>query len=263
MKRFETSLAAALTLGVALVFGCGGGGSGSSSTASPEAAAENSAGAAQDMGALKADKGSEAGLGAAMQLYGDLQALTATTQANQATAPLEGGDAQDSAGYGDLTAPLSADCLATDADGNATYTDCQVAGATFNGTVSGQGDDITLDITMDMPDPGSVAGVDSPVKSVKVTEKGTLTITEAMIKGTINIGIDMELDLSGQTGGVSIPGGFPTSITQNIAAVFDVTLTDGCVTGGTIQVTASGGMSTAGQQNMTATFSGCGDVAVQ
>lgn len=254
---------------LAAACGSDGGGSGSSS---PTASASASVSSAQTLESGARDGVPEDTLAGAMALQAQLQGLVAQKQAaamqKAATSPA----ASAGAAFGAMQGALNAACL-NQSGANQTYTNCQESGATFNGTVNANGDQVAIDLTIDV-DPAAAASatgqtlpMGGPVKGVKVGEKGVLTMTPTLIQGDLNVTIDTEVELAQVGLPAGIPG-IPSSmhLQSTVKATFDVTLLDGCAVGGTLVVDSTFQGTSAGTQSVraTATFGpACGDVVVE
>ena len=250
MKRVKWMAVAVGALFV--IAGCESDSSGGSSggEAAAKASADQSTKTALSMDVLKTDMGSEAGLGAALQLSTDIQAASNAMQADNAL----GAAASALEAY---EAPLDAACV-TQSGGSATYNNCQLSGGSIDGSITVNGDQITLDLTITA---SSSAGGASA--GATITETGSLTITDSNITGTLNVTTQINTTVPGAA---AVPG-MPTSVTVQITAEYqNVQIQNGCAVGGSIRFTSSmGGLAAAGgggNQSFTVTFGGCGDVTL-
>jgi hypothetical protein len=174
--------------------------------------------------------------------------------------------------FGAMPGALNAACL-NQSGATQTYNHCEESGATFNGTVSVNGDQVAIDLHIEV-DPAAAASVTGqtlpmggPVKAVNVSEKGVLTMTPTRIQGDLDVTIDTEVELSQMGLPTGIPG-IPSSmhLQNTVKAAFNVILLDGCAVGGTLVVDSTFQGTSSGTQSVkaTATFGpACGDVVVE
>lgn len=94
-----------------------------------------------------------------------------------------------------------------------TYNDCNYGGGSIDGTISWGSGTFAINVAITVTSNG---------QNVTVKENGTLTVTETAVKG------DFAIDAKLAGSGVTLDYAFDTS--------YDVTLTNGCPTGGTIEV---------------------------
>jgi hypothetical protein len=266
MKRLNNVLilAAVPLMAVAACGDDAGGGGG----ASPKQAALGAADAAVDMQELAETPGNEGALAGVMQLHANVQ----TMERLNAAADLGAGISLKSA-LATVQQALDAGCYSTTGD-TTTYTDCEVANTTFSGTATSSGTSVAVDLTIDADTSAYDAGAYAPqgaasvtIDDVTVHEYGGLDYAGNAVVGVMNFDImtTITVDFGSLGGGFNIPGADqgPTTSTQetNLTADFDLTLTDGCATGGTMTVTSGSGGST---NTVVATYGpACGDVEVE
>lgn len=119
------------------------------------------------------------------------------------------------------------DCI-TATETMVTYDNCDLGLGMIDGTLSVSGGEVTFDLTV-------------AASGLTFTLEGALTVSDTAIGGTL-------------TATTSISG-FSTTLVAN----YDVTLTDGCATGGTIDVDQRGALSSDVQVQF---GPACGDVAL-
>ena len=235
------SLVIGMTAGACSSDGSGGG---TVDTVSKETAATTSVESARSMKDVSANPSDDAALGKVVALYGQLQTMTGSSIAGKTGGLVE--------------AALAADCV-TQNGGDITYANCSVAGSTVDGSIKVSGSQITIDLT---------------IKAVgaTITEKGTLTVTDTSIDGSLKVVVSVDsAGLGGLPGGTTgLPGGVgipSVSLAITLDATYAVKLTGPCPTSGTLTVksTTSGlaGATGATDVTVTATFDGCGKVTVQ
>jgi hypothetical protein len=222
---------------------CGGGGGGDPIADSAKGMVDST----KALSTLKTDMASDsvfASLAKIQQYAQTIQIEKMKQQASQAQSALE----QD---LGLAHLALEQSCYQVDGT-SATYTNCTFSGegasGTINGSVSVNGDVITIDLIIDIQAQGT---------TIKVEYDGELTITATSIDGALTIKYD--IDISAYTG-TGAPAGTPQTVEAEISMDFnDITLdASGCATGGTMVL---GGMSA---KDITVTFGpACGDVKVE
>ncbi|GMV43801.1 MAG: hypothetical protein AMXMBFR64_55170 [Myxococcales bacterium] len=188
-------------------------------------------------------------------VYGNVNVLTASKQASQ----LQGGLAAATGGLlGVMEGALDESCVQS-GGGTVTYDNCDFGTAKMNGTIGFQDPTLTVDLTITV----GVSGVAS-----NIDYEGTLEVSATAIVGTLSF--KAASDVSGAAAGAAGGGSFQTTTT--VDATYDVELTDGCPTGGEVEihsvsgVSGSGLPSGAGGQDVwvKALFGpNCGDVQVQ
>jgi hypothetical protein len=117
------------------------------------------------------------------------------------------------------TAALDQACFTQGADGSVTYDQCDYGTGTIDGSLSYAGDTLTIDLTIT-----STAG-----GSWTIREAGRLTLTDALVQGTLDLSITTDFDQGAAAG---------YAIDYDVDAIYDVQLTDGCPTGGSLEVHA-------------------------
>ncbi len=260
-----------VALAAAALAGCGDdddGGSGGAA-GSPEGAAANSASAAVELNTVKEQPADGAVLGTLNKMYANLQAFDVQIKAQEAQAAGDGGGNLPGGGMlpgggqipGRLTVrhdALDEACITVDMNtGSTTFDNCEEGGATFNGSVTVNGDQVSVDVQM-VVDPSSYAGAvpaGAPgaapsIKEVRVTEKTPtpLTVTDTRIDGVFQVNIMATIDIP-MLGTQTLP--------TNLTATYALELTDGCATGGTLAISD-------GNQSHTATFGpGCNEVTIE
>jgi hypothetical protein len=168
-------------------------------------------------------------------LYGSMSVLLAAKQASGSRKPSFPEGAQK---------PFDESCL-TVAAGKVTYASCDYGSGTINGSVSWSSNTFTIDLSMTSSSAGA---------TFLVTQKGNLSISPGSIKGTLDIRAEV------MVAGTSSRGSF--------GAEYDITLIDGCATGGLMEVHAQGSASGGGGSGsydlwVKAVFGPtCGDVTV-
>lgn len=224
-----------------------------------EAAATSSVESALAFGAVAQTPQAESSLGSALSVYASAQTLSANAQAEG----LMGKEVHRVATQALLKAYDPA--CATTSGNTTTYTDCDIAPTTFNGTVSTSGDDVTVDITADV-DPSAYngpldaatggaggAGVSIQVNSVTVREQGTLTVTPSSLDGVLDVDIDIAMTVT-----MPVIGEQTTSQNTSLNIDYDnLVITNGCATGGTLAVD-DGSYAAIAMYGPT-----CGDVSVE
>jgi hypothetical protein len=98
-------------------------------------------------------------------------------------------------------------------DTSITYTDCDYAGTTVNGSVSRNGSDISIDVEF-------VAVSEDTTQTT--TADGQLTVTDTELTGYVDFDIDYDLE--------------ETSFSASLDGNFDVVLSEGCAVGGEMEV---------------------------
>lgn len=124
-------------------------------------------------------------------------------------------DAANSFNLPDLATADFSDCYTVSGD-TITYSDCESEGFTLDGTLTVTETSLSIDITME----GTEEGM-----TMSMTMQGALSFSDTALTG------DLSLDVEGTTNG--------QNVTFNIDAEYDVVLTDGCATGGTMVVDGS------------------------
>lgn len=249
----STFRAVACSLLLVPIVACGDDDGGGDGGMGAEAAATSSVEAGLAFGELADTPESEASLGAALSVYASGQALHAQAQAANATGGMPGMLTQG------LNKAYDPSCASTTGN-TTTYTACEVAPTTFDGTVSVSGDDVTVDITAEV-DPAAYNGpmdaVSGPGASIRmngvtVTEQGTLTVTPTTLDGVLNVDIDLSMTIT-----MPVVGEQTTNQTTSLDIDYDSLVIDnGCATGGTLTVSDS-------SYTAVATYGpACGDVAV-
>lgn len=209
------------------------------STMTSEAAATSSVDSALAFGAVAQTPQSESSLASALSIYASAQTLSANAQA-------EGMMAKDVHRVATQALLKAYDPACATTTGNTTtYSDCDIAPTTFNGTVSTSGDDITVDITADV-DPsayngpldaatggaGGAGGVSVQVNSVTVREQGTLTVTTTSLDGVLDVDIDISMTVT-----MPVIGEQTTNQNTSLNIDYDsLVIANGCATGGTLAV---------------------------
>ncbi len=168
---------------------------------------------------LSDDPGNQQALGGVGQLYGNYSSILGAKYAAQQQQSLTVGylTAQGSMSQG-LDAIANADwedCYTVDGD-TATYDNCESGGSTINGTITGTETSITLDIEVTSDQSGT---------SFNMTMEGSLEFSDTSVVGTLHFDID------GTAQG--------TEFNYDVTADYDVELTDGCATGGTLEIDGS------------------------
>lgn len=230
-------------------------------SASQKANAEAALTGTNDLKTLaKDDPTSTSAVGKVSAIYNNVNALVASKQAAQ----VQGGAGVPGMATGgllaELEAPLDASCVTTDGT-KVTYNACDFGTATMNGTIDYQEPTLTLDLQIGV----SVSGLASTVDY-----SGSIDVTPTAIVGTLSFSASS--DVSGGLGGLSGAGGQSFQTTTTADAVYDVTLADGCATGGNIEIhsvtSVSGGSipSGSGEQDIWVNLlfgPACGDVQIQ
>ena len=216
------------------------------------------------------DPGDNAAIGKVSGVWGNLNVLVTKKQQEQAMAAQPGGaGAQPGMPAGmpagvaaggltleTLTGALDQSCY-SQSGGSVTYNQCDFGTGSIDGTISYTEPDLVLDLTISM----------STGASFTITEKGTLTLDATQITG--NLSFASSTDLSGAPGMPAGAAGYTSQTTLD--ATYDVQLTDGCPTGGTLEVhsvtSTSGGQIPAGAGGLDvwvkAEFGpACGDVTL-
>lgn len=207
MKRM--SLFSAFVL--ALAVGCGDDGGGSGDYGDPipnaqaEAAGEQSVEGAAEIADLGSDPANEGALGQAFAVYGNLSTMASTKQSSTAQGILGTGAAS----------VWDPNCVTVDGD-TATYSMCDSGGSTIDGTISGNDSSVTIDLAI-------------ATTQADIDMEGMLSITDTSLQG--NLKYTTTVEASGQT------------INTVYEGIYDVTATEGCPTGGQVEVhyTATGG----------------------
>lgn len=240
---------------------------GGSGTGDPAEAGERSVTAAQNVEALAQNPNDGDALASVSELYAHMQTI-------QASAAVESAPTQSVPGMLIAEQAQFADACVTTVGTTSTYDGCELEGATLDGTVTSNGTSADIDITM-MIDPAAYNGqmpADSPgasitIDGVSVHEYGTLDFVNG-ITGTMNFDIDVTVtvDMGGMPGMEGVPGlDGPVTQTQSqsITGVFDVRLTDGCATGGTLTVSGSGVGGTGNSTTVVTFGPNCGDASAE
>lgn len=234
-------------------------------SASQKANAEAALTGTNDLKTLaKDDPTSTSAVGKVSAIYSNVNALVASKQAAQVQAGAGAGAGVPGMAtgglYAELEAPLDASCVTTDGT-KVTYNACDFGTATMNGTIDFQEPTLTLDLQIGI----SVSGLASTVDY-----SGTIDVTPTAIVGTLSFSATS--DVSGGLGGLAGAGGQSFQTTTTADAVYDVTLADGCATGGNIEIhsvtSVSGGSipSGSGDQDIWVNLlfgPACGDVQIQ
>jgi len=219
--RIRGAMAIVAVLGlVALPEACdGGGGGGGGKYGDPieansthKQAATSSVESVRDMRTLAQDNaGDDAAVAKVTGIWGNLNVVVSAKQ--QAELGQLGG------GLEVATGALDAGCYTQGADGSVTYNQCSYGGGTIDGSLAYSGDQMSIDLTITSTMGGSWT----------IVETGELTITDAMVQGTLDMSITTDFDEGAAAG---------YAIDYDVDAIYDVQLTDGCPTGGTLQVHA-------------------------
>lgn len=262
MKMITSRIAAALPLVLALT-ACGDDEGSSKGYSDPKPATQAESTSAQsavtgvnDMRSLsETDPKDGAAAGKVSAIYSNVNVLVGSKQA----AAVQGGLETATGGLlGVVEGALDEACLTVNG-GTVTYNNCDFGSTQMNGTIGFTDPTLTVDLTITV----GVSGVASTIDY-----KGSLQVTATDITGTLSF--KASSDVSGALGGAAGAGGFQTTTTAD--AVYDVQLTDGCPTGGEMEVhsvtsvSGSGIPSSAGAQDIwvKALFGpACGDVQVQ
>lgn len=209
------------------------------------------------------------GVGKVSAIYGNVNALVATKQAAQAqgaptsaAAGAQGATGIPGMATGGLLAAyegaLDATCVTTDGT-KITYNACDFGMATMDGTIDYKDPTVTVNLKIGVATSGVTSNVDY---------SGAVDVTATAITGSLSF--TSATDVSGATAGLA--GGQGVSATTTADATYDVTLTDGCATGGSIEVhsvtSVSGGSIPSGAGGVDvwvkALFGpACGDVQIQ
>lgn len=250
-------------LAAAALVGCGDDDDDSGGAAgSPEGAAANSASAAVELNVVKEQPADGAVLGTLNKMYANLQAFDVQIKAQKAQEMSGGGNqlppGVQRPGLSVRHDALDEACITVDDNtGSTTFDNCEEGGATFNGTITVDGDTINVDVQM-VVDPSGYAGAlpagapgaTPTIKEVRVTEKTPtpFTVTDTRIDGVLKVDIMATIDIP-MLGEQTIP--------TNLTATYALELTDGCATGGTLAISD-------GNQTNTATFGpGCNEVTIE
>ena len=169
----------------------------------PNAALSASA-AVSNGGMLRADTSNDTALVALNGLSGNLNLLAgAKLQHEQGETPQN------------LAAAVDENCVVVD-EGGVTYTDCEFAGNTVNGSVSRSGSDVSIDLEFFRL---------AEDLSTSIDVLGDVGITDVALTGYVDFDIGYDSD--------------DFSATAGLDADFDVVLADGCAVGGELEVHAT------------------------
>jgi len=238
----------------------------STTTKNGEQAATTTTQHSLELRTVNANPGDEVALGRVTGIYAQLQQVAVAKQVAADTRV----DALRQAVLAEQTFPLEEGCYAiSDRGSTITYTDCTFGstGATtsLDGTVSKDGDTLTMDLTIEV-----VAGVATGGGNTTVTvqEHGSLTFTDTSLTG------ELHFDVATVSGGVQDAGGRVTTHQTLDADFQEIVLdTESCPIGGSLEVHSvvqvdAGGITLGGSgQGMDlwvkATFGpSCGDVTL-
>lgn len=241
------------------------------SPSTPEAAANQSVESALTLRDLDSSPEDEAKIGGMSRLYGELQQIVLLKQATALQSP-PAGSVPTGAGAKETSNRVDGLDVACVERGEAsvTYNNCSVASGTIDGTVAKLDDALVINLTItvdpstfdatgmggDSAAAGEAAASGVEVQSVTVTEQATLRYDDGSLTGTFDATVAV-----GMVTQIPMPGGEtreqPIDMEQSVHAVFDVQLTTGCPTGGTLTVESAG-------TTAVATFGPeCGDVTVE
>lgn len=117
-------------------------------------------------------------------------------------------------GDGPLAPQSDPSCVTGDGTTGWTYNHCEDDGTSIDGSVKLSGDTVTIDLSISSSSQGSV----------KITLKGSITVTETSLDGSLRY--DVTASYAGYTG-----GSIHTKVDYN-----QVTFAEGCVTGGSITI---------------------------
>ncbi|QQR89133.1 MAG: hypothetical protein IPJ88_13055 [Myxococcales bacterium] len=211
------------------------------------AAAQSATQAVEDLNAFQALSTNEqdsAAIGQVYGLFGNYQSMlnaklaTQNSAAALSTSAIDLSEIEAFFAKGDFP-----DCV-TNASGTVTYNDCSVNGIyTIDGTLEVSATGFTSNLTISSDLGGS---------STSITMTGSLTLSDTEISGSVN-----------QTVAINAGG---NTLDYTINADYDITLSDGCATAGTLKVDGNWSTGTSGGDydlNITATFGPtCGDVVL-
>jgi hypothetical protein len=200
----------------AAAIGCGSSGSGVSKkplTATPQmkSSAKTSVDSATELGKLKTNANDSSGLGAFGQIYGSANVLVGSVQQAGLSGTL-------------VSALTTGEGCATTSGGTITYDNCTYGSTVVDGTITVNGDTISIDVVYDM------SGGSSSVTAIKLDFNGSVTVTAARIDGTLTVTTDAATTSYGSVTGTTV-------IDYNA-----ITLAGGCATGGTLDIQSESGM---------------------
>jgi hypothetical protein len=241
----KTITISALSLGLALFAGAcsedeGGSGKSYDQPIQPNESQKQSAQTAvtsvDDMKGLAAtDPGNEQAITKVTGVWGNLQNLTAAKTAAQAGQAGQGAGATPgmagvpsgatTGGLATAEGALTEGCYAQ--NGSAvSYNDCAFGGGTIDGTIDYAEPNLDIDLTIALTQGAQMT----------IVEQGSLTLATDAITGQLSYTADIES--LGGLGGLAGAGGAATdySSTTTVDAMYDIQLTDGCPTGGTLEV---------------------------
>lgn len=205
----------------------GGGGGGSygaplEATPAEKQVAVSAVDSVQDLTALATtDVANESALGSVSGSYGTMNALVGVKLSKDPGAAA-GGAGSNFGFLSQAQGALDAGCYSTDG-ATTTYTGCDTGGFSITGTITTGESQVSIDLTL--TGSGTVGGLNS----FAFTQVGSISFSETAITGELKYDTDVDIDGAGGTS-----GSFSTKTA--VRAIYDIQLTAGCATGGTLEV---------------------------